>query len=46
MISGHASHQMGLDVDIWMLPAKNLNLTKSERESISSIDVRAKDKKR
>ena len=40
MVSGHASHQTGLDVDIWMLPAKNLNLTKTERENISSISLR------
>ena len=29
---GHASHQLGLDVDIWMLPPKRLDLTRSERE--------------
>ena len=45
MISGHASHQLGLDADIWMLPAKNLNLTQSRRESISSINIRSKNKK-
>ena len=39
MISGHASHQLGLDADIWMLPVKNLNLTQSTRESISSINI-------
>lgn len=36
-LSGHASHQIGLDADIWMLPPARLNLTRSERESISSI---------
>jgi len=40
MLTGHRSHQMGLDADIWMLPAKNLRLSRSERESISSISVR------
>jgi penicillin-insensitive murein DD-endopeptidase len=40
MLSGHASHQIGLDADIWMLPAKNLNLSVAERESISSISMR------
>ena len=40
MVSGHASHQTGLDVDIWMLPANNLNLTRTERENISSISLR------
>lgn len=39
MLSGHASHQIGLDADIWMLPAKRLNLSASQRESISSISM-------
>ncbi|WP_226898589.1 penicillin-insensitive murein endopeptidase [Mangrovicoccus algicola] len=45
MSSGHASHQMGLDVDIWMLPPKRLNLSRSERESLSSISVRSADQR-
>ena len=40
MTSGHASHQIGLDADIWMLPPKRLNLSASEREQISSISMR------
>ena len=40
MLSGHASHQIGLDADIWMLPPKRLNLTEQERENISSISMR------
>lgn len=43
MLTGHASHQMGLDADIWMLPATNLNLTAAERENISSISLRKND---
>ncbi len=39
MLSGHASHQIGLDADIWMLPPQRLNLTREERENISSISV-------
>lgn len=39
MLTGHASHQTGLDADIWMLPPKRLNLTESERESLSSISM-------
>ncbi|MDP0930167.1 penicillin-insensitive murein endopeptidase [Paracoccus onubensis] len=39
MVSGHASHQMGLDADIWMLPPQSLSLTPSQRESISSVSV-------
>lgn len=40
MLTGHVSHQIGLDADIWMLPASNLALTAAERESISSISMR------
>ena len=40
MLSGHRSHQLGLDIDIWMLPTSRLNLSKSKRESISSISLR------
>ena len=39
MTSGHASHQLGLDADIWMLPPSSLNLTPRQRESISSVSV-------
>ncbi len=40
MLTGHSSHQIGLDADIWMLPAANLNLSATERENISSISTR------
>jgi penicillin-insensitive murein endopeptidase len=40
MLTGHASHQIGLDADIWMLPPQRLNLTRNERENISSISLR------
>lgn len=43
MDSGHASHQIGLDVDIWQLPASRLNLSRGEREDLSSIPVRSAD---
>lgn len=39
MSSGHASHQIGLDVDIWMLPPTSLHLTPAQRESLSSQSV-------
>jgi penicillin-insensitive murein endopeptidase len=39
MLTGHASHQMGLDADIWMLPPQRLDLSRSERENISSISM-------
>lgn len=43
MPSGHQSHQIGLDVDIWMLPARDITLSRPARESISSISVRTAD---
>jgi penicillin-insensitive murein endopeptidase len=45
MTSGHASHQIGLDADIWMLPPKSLTLSRKDRENISSIPVRSADQK-
>lgn len=45
MLSGHASHQMGLDADIWMLPPKRLDLTATERENLSSISIRTKNQR-
>lgn len=38
---GHASHQIGLDVDIWLLPPQRLDLTRAEREKIGSPSVKA-----
>nr|WP_245510710.1 penicillin-insensitive murein endopeptidase [Antarcticimicrobium sediminis] len=40
MASGHRSHQLGLDLDIWMLPPKRLDLSRQARENISSISMR------
>ena len=45
MTSGHASHQIGLDADIWMLPPRRLDLSLKERESISSVAVRSADQR-
>ncbi|MEM6481135.1 MAG: penicillin-insensitive murein endopeptidase [Pseudomonadota bacterium] len=38
--SGHRSHQIGLDVDFWMRPADRLDLSRTERENLSSISLR------
>lgn len=46
MTSGHSSHQIGLDIDIWMLPPKSLRLSRTDRENISSISVRSADQRR
>lgn len=40
MLTGHRSHQIGLDADIWMLPPTSLSLTRNQRENISSISTR------
>ena len=45
MTSGHASHQIGLDADSWMLPPQSLSLSRDERENISSIPVRSADQR-
>jgi penicillin-insensitive murein endopeptidase len=45
MVSGHSSHQIGLDADIWMLPPERLNLSVRDREEISSISVRTDDQR-
>lgn len=39
MTSGHASHQLGLDADIWMLPPPTLGLSPQQREDLSSVSV-------
>lgn len=36
MRSGHRSHQMGLDIDIWLRRPARLDLTRAERERIGS----------
>ena len=40
MLTGHRSHQLGLDIDIWMLPPNRLDLSRAERENLSSISMR------
>jgi penicillin-insensitive murein DD-endopeptidase len=39
MLSGHASHQIGLDADIWLTKMPNRRLTPAERENMSAISV-------
>ena len=46
MTSGHASHQIGLDADIWMLPPPSLHLSPGQREKLSSISIRTDDQTR
>ena len=37
MLTGHASHQVGLDADIWLTPMPNRRLSREEREEISAV---------
>ncbi len=39
MIGDHASHQLGMDVDIWLNPMPNKILSNKERENISAISM-------
>lgn len=39
MVSGHRSHQIGLDADIWMRPAPERELSRKDREALSSFRV-------
>ena len=36
MLTGHASHQIGLDADIWFTPMPDKTLSEKERETISA----------
>lgn len=39
MTSGHRSHQIGLDADIWMRPGYARELTRAERREVGSFTV-------
>jgi penicillin-insensitive murein endopeptidase len=39
MLTGHASHQVGLDADIWLTPMPERRLTAAERDNMSATDV-------
>jgi penicillin-insensitive murein endopeptidase len=39
MLTGHASHQIGLDADIWLTPMPSRTLTLKEREEIEATSV-------
>ena len=39
MITGHASHQIGLDADIWLTPMPDRNLSRREREQMLATNV-------
>lgn len=39
MLTGHASHQSGLDADIWLMPPPDRRYSKEEREQVSAVSV-------
>ena len=41
MRTGHASHQIGLDADLWLTPMPDRVLTVEERESMSAVSMLA-----
>src|SRR6476659_6859367 len=45
MLTGHTSHQVGLDADIWLTPMPKTPLSREEREEMSATDVVAANKK-
>ncbi|MCX8101222.1 MAG: penicillin-insensitive murein endopeptidase [Geminicoccaceae bacterium] len=39
MLTGHASHQVGLDADIWLTPMPERLLTEEERETLPAVSM-------
>jgi penicillin-insensitive murein endopeptidase len=39
MITGHASHQIGLDADIWLTPMPDRKLSRREKEEMSAVNM-------
>src|SRR6516164_11180965 len=39
MLTGHGSHQVGLDADIWLTPMPSRGLTSAERDEMPAADV-------
>ena len=44
MITGHASHQIGLDADIWLTPMPNRKLSRADREEMSATNLVRRDR--
>ena len=43
MLTGHASHQIGLDADVWLTPMPDRRLNTDERENMSATNLVAPD---
>ena len=39
MLTGHASHQVGLDADVWLTPMPDHTLSLEEREEMSAVNM-------
>jgi penicillin-insensitive murein DD-endopeptidase len=39
MLTGHGSHQVGLDADLWLTPMPSRRLSPAERDEMSATDV-------
>ena len=39
MLTGHASHQIGLDADIWLTPMPRKRLDSDDRENMSAVNM-------
>lgn len=44
MLTGHASHQLGLDVDVWLTPMPGHRMSRTEREETSATNVVREDR--
>lgn len=40
MLTGHRSHQIGLDADVWLYPTERMDLSRPARERLSAISMR------
>jgi len=43
MVTGHASHQIGLDADIWLTPMPERRLSVEERDNLPALNIVAAD---
>jgi penicillin-insensitive murein DD-endopeptidase len=43
MLTGHASHQVGLDADVWLTPMPDRSLSPEERETMSAVNMVSED---
>ena len=43
MLTGHASHQVGLDADVWLTPMPDHTLSREDRETMSAVDMVSED---